>query len=78
MGLELEGRRIARPGATVLDGRRPVGQVTSGTFSPTLGKSIAMAYLDSVLAEPGRTLNVDLAGKANPAVVVPLPFYKRK
>jgi len=78
MGLELEGRRIARPGTIVLDGGRPAGQVTSGTFSPTLGKSIAMAYVEAALAEPGRTLNVDLAGKANPATVVPLPFYKRK
>jgi aminomethyltransferase len=43
-----------------------------------LGKSIAMAYVEAALAEPGRTLNVDLAGKANPATVVPLPFYKRK
>ena len=78
MGLELEGRRIARPGAAVLDGSRPAGQVTSGTFSPTLGKSIAMAYIESALAQPGRRLDVNLAGKANPAVVVPLPFYKRK
>ena len=78
VGLELDGRRIARAGATVLDGSRPAGQVTSGTFSPTLSKSIAMAYVESVVAEPEHSLAVDLGGKANAAKVVPLPFYKRQ
>ncbi|HSW45759.1 MAG TPA: glycine cleavage system aminomethyltransferase GcvT [Phycisphaerae bacterium] len=77
MGLELEGRRIARPGTTVSDGGRAVGEVTSGTLSPTLGRSIAMAYVDAAVAEPGHILNVDLGGKPNPAVVVSLPFCKR-
>jgi len=76
-GIEREGRRIARSGTSVIDDSEPVGQVTSGTFSPTLNKSIAMAYVRAALAEPGRRLAVDLGGKINPAVVVPLPFYKR-
>src|SRR5205807_1509183 len=43
VGLELEGKRIAREGAAVLRGGKPIGRVTSGTFSPTLAKAIAMA-----------------------------------
>ncbi|MGN6504936.1 MAG: glycine cleavage system aminomethyltransferase GcvT [Tepidisphaeraceae bacterium] len=73
VGLELEGRRIARQGAPIIEG----GVVTSGTFSPTLQKSIAMAYVDAPLAAVGTTLTVDLKGETNSATVVPLPFYKR-
>jgi aminomethyltransferase len=76
VGLELEGRRIARQGAPVTRRGRPVGEVTSGTFSPTLQKSIAMAFVDTALGE-GTELEVDLKGTANPAKVVKLPFYKR-
>ena len=78
MGLELEGRRIARPHTIVLHRDAEVGKVTSGTFSPTLHKSIAMAYIQASLAEPGQKLTVDLGGKRTGAVVVSVPFYKRK
>ncbi|HWL95402.1 MAG TPA: glycine cleavage system aminomethyltransferase GcvT, partial [Phycisphaerae bacterium] len=76
-GLELEGRRIARQGAKVFDGDREVGEVTSGTLSPTLGKSIAMAYVDSALSTPGAQLAIDVSGSRIAAAVVALPFYKR-
>ena len=78
VGLELEGRRIARQGTVVQspDGR-PVGEVTSGTFGPTVQKSIALAYVDADLAAVGTQLAVDLKGTSNPAKVVPSPFYKR-
>src|SRR4051812_39359199 len=77
VGLELEGRRIARPHSPVMKDGAPVGEVTSGTLSPTLGKSIAMAYVDANLAGEGTALDVDLKGTMNPAKVVKLPFYKR-
>jgi aminomethyltransferase len=78
VGLELEGRRIAREGCVVLRGGAPVGRVTSGTFSPTLDKSIAMAYVDAGSAAAGSECQVDVRGKPVPARVVPLPFYDRK
>ncbi len=78
VGLELAGRRIARQHAGVLDGDREAGEVTSGTLSPTLARSIAMAYVESSLAEVGRDLTVDLGCKRVGAVVVRLPFYRRK
>lgn len=77
VGLELDGRRIARQHAAVHNGGKRVGEVTSGTFSPTLQKSIAMAYVPAHAAELGTNLEVDLGGKRTGAVVVKLPFYKR-
>lgn len=77
VGLELDGKRIAREGAAVLRDGREVGRVTSGTFAPTLQKSIAMAYVDPAETSPGTVCEVDVRGKAEPARVVPLPFYRR-
>ncbi|HBN76752.1 MAG TPA: glycine cleavage system aminomethyltransferase GcvT [Planctomycetaceae bacterium] len=78
VGLELEGRRIAREGATVetADGQT-IGEVTSGTFSPTLEKSIAMAYVPSQSAVIGTKLLINIRGKTHPAIVTSLPFYQR-
>jgi aminomethyltransferase len=77
VGLELAGRRIGREGAAVLAGTQTIGQVTSGTFAPTLNKAIAMAYLDPAYAAAGTDCAVDVRGKAEPATVVSLPFYRR-
>jgi len=77
VGLVLEGRRIARQGCKVLAAGRPVGEVTSGTFGPTVQKSIAMAYIDASSAVPDTQLAADVSGKSVPATVVKLPFYKR-
>ncbi len=76
-GLELDGKRIARPGSRVFAGGREVGEVTSGTLSPTLEKSVAMAYVDAAKSAVGEKLEVDLRGSRVGAAVVALPFYKR-
>jgi aminomethyltransferase len=77
VGLELDGKRIARDGAPVLADGVEVGKVTSGTFSPTLSRSIAMAYVDPGLANPGTACAVDIRGKSETARVAALPFYRR-
>ena len=77
IGLELEGKRIARQGMAILADGKTIGEITSGTLSPTLGKSIAMGYVDVAQAAEGTPLAVDLKGTANLAKVVKLPFYKR-
>lgn len=77
VGLELAGKRIAREGATVSREGTEVGRVTSGTFTPTLAKAIAMAYVDPRCAALGTALTVDIRGKAEQVKVVSLPFYKR-
>jgi aminomethyltransferase len=77
VGLELEGKRIAREGAGVLADDRPVGVVTSGTFAPTVSRAIAMAYVDPDHSAVGTGLQVDVRGKKELARVVALPFYRR-
>lgn len=77
VGLELDGRRIARQHFKVLHHGQPIGEVTSGTLSPTLGRSIAMAFVNAEYAAEGANLDVEISGKAVPARVVKLPFYKR-
>ena len=77
VGIELEGRRIARQETPIVADGKVIGQVTSGTLSPTLGKSIAMAYLDAKFSSEGTAVAADLKGTLNPAKVVKLPFYKR-
>lgn len=77
VGLKLAGRRAAREGAQVLDADgRSVGQVTSGTFSPTLQTPIAMAYMAAESSSPGSAVTVDIRGSKVEAQVVALPFYK--
>ncbi len=77
VGLELASRRIARENAPILVGETVVGRVTSGTFSPTLEKSIAMGYVAGAHAALGTPVEVDVRGKRESAVIVKLPFYTR-
>ena len=77
MGLELEGKRIAREGAAVLQQGRTIGTVCSGTLSPTLDRVIAMAYVEPAATAVGTAVEVDVRGKPSSARVVALPFYKR-
>ncbi|WP_018655811.1 glycine cleavage system aminomethyltransferase GcvT [Actinomadura flavalba] len=76
VGLVARGRRAPRKGYEVVDADgTPCGVVTSGAPSPTLGKPIAMAYLDSGAAETD--LAVDVRGRREPVDLVGLPFYQR-
>ena len=77
VGLELVGSRPARENCEVLADGKPVGRVTSGTFSPTLQKPIAIAYVSPEVAQPATELTIDVRGRAEPARVVKLPFYRR-
>ena len=78
VGLQMEGRNIARHDYPVVQAEETVGIVTSGTLSPTLGYPIALAYVPANLAKIGQTLMVEIRGKTHPAQVVKKPFYKRK
>lgn len=77
VGLELLGKRVPREHFPVLHGADLVGEVTSGTFSPTLQKPIAMAYVRPSVAAIGTEVLVDIRGSKEPARVVTLPFYAR-
>ena len=77
VGLRMNEKRVPRTGYAVVADGKPVGTITSGTLSPTLGAAIGMAYVPAALAAPGTTLTVDLRGTPVSATVVALPFYKR-
>jgi aminomethyltransferase len=83
VGLFVEGRQPVREGALVLDGEgNEVGKVTSGGFSPTLERPIAMAYVPAAAAAPGSKVTLEQRGKIFTAEVAPMPFvphrYHRK
>ncbi|MCZ6601849.1 MAG: glycine cleavage system aminomethyltransferase GcvT, partial [Planctomycetota bacterium] len=77
VGLAVEGRRIPRQGADVYRDNRKMGVVTSGTHSPTLQKTIALAYLEGD-APIDSLCEVDIRGKRHGAKVTAIPFYKRE
>ncbi|USI72288.1 glycine cleavage system aminomethyltransferase GcvT [Sphingomonas morindae] len=78
VGLFVEGRQPVREGALVEGG----GKVTSGGFSPSLSRPIAMAYVPLAQAAPGSSVTIEQRGKRFAATVTPLPFvphsYYRK
>lgn len=76
MGLRIEGRAIARQDAPVLAGDREVGRVTSGTFSPTLERPLALALVDA--DTPDADLAVDVRGKRVPCLKIAIPFLQAR
>jgi aminomethyltransferase len=79
VGLDLAGKAPAREGAeiTAPDGR-PIGRVTSGGFSPSLGRPIAMAYVARDFAAPGTDLNLIVRGTPLAARVTQMPFVPHR
>jgi aminomethyltransferase len=83
VGFEIDGRQPVREGALVLDGEgNEVGKITSGGFSPSLQRPIAMGYVASHLADIGTSLKLEQRGKLFDARVTAMPFvphrYHRK
>jgi len=77
VGFQLEGRRVPRHGMRILSAGRPVGAVTSGTFSPSLERPIGMGYVESVLAANGTALEIEAGPATLAAKVTARPFYTR-
>ncbi|WP_338017093.1 glycine cleavage system aminomethyltransferase GcvT [Myxacorys almedinensis] len=78
VGLQMQGRNIARHGYPVVVDGQAVGVVTSGTLAPTVGSAIALAYVPVAFAQPGQPVEVSIRGKLCPAIVVKRPFYRAK
>ncbi len=76
IGLELKERGIPRQGCEVLHEGENVGMVTSGTFSPTLGKPLAMALVKRSVPKDATGLAIDIRGKSVPVEKVKMPFYE--
>lgn len=77
VGLELREPGIARADYPLYKNTEAVGRVTSGTKSPSLGKSIALGYVASPAGGIGTEIDVEIRGRKVRAEVVPLPFYRR-
>ncbi len=77
VGLMLESRVIARTGYKVKAEGKTIGQITSGSWSPTLEKAIGMAYVPMSHSKPGTLLEVEIRNTSHPAMVVKRPFYSR-
>ncbi len=75
-GLVVGGRQIPRGGCAVLRGDAAIGTVTSGNFSPTLERGIALAFVPPEVA-PGDELTIDIRGRSVPALVAEIPFVRR-
>ena len=77
VAFELDDRGIPRQGYDIVDGQgKTIGEVTSGTMSPSLGKGIGLGYVPKIFSDLGSKINIQIRKNAIPATVVKLPFYK--
>ncbi len=76
IGLQMEGRYIARHGYPILSENQVIGEVTSGTLSPTLNNAIALGYVDYNHSKIGQKLTVEIRGKQHEAEIIKKPFYR--
>ena len=76
VGLLPEGKAIAREGSEIVIGSKTVGIVTSGGFAPSLGRAIAMGYVERGQSANGTKVELLVRGKPVPAEIVPMPFVK--
>lgn len=75
--LEIEGKAFPRHGYEIYSDGKMAGHVTSGTFSPSLQKAIALGYLPLPLTKPDQRVEVKVRDKLFTATVVKPPFYKK-
>ncbi|MGH8003307.1 MAG: glycine cleavage system aminomethyltransferase GcvT [Limisphaerales bacterium] len=73
---EMAERAIPRKGCGIYASGQKTGEVTSGTFSPSLEKGIGLGYVPAAFSDVGTKLEIDIRGKNTPATVVSAPFYK--
>ena len=74
--IELQDKAFPRQHYTIEKNGKKTGEVTSGTFSPSLGRGIAMGYVEMEYSEIGTELDINIRGKKYPAEIIKPPFYK--
>lgn len=77
VGFTLRERAIARHGFSIQQDGTVVGRVTSGSFGPTVERSIGLGFIPPAHAQPGERIAVEIRGRAVEGAVTQLPFYKR-
>ena len=78
VALVLTEKGVPRGGNPLLAGGEVVGELTSGTFAPSLGLGAGMGYVRADLAAPGTALEVDIRGRRRAAEIRPMPLYEKK
>lgn len=78
IGFEMIERGIPRQGFVIKKGNQDIGQVTSGSFGPTIQKNIGLGYVQKAEASAGNEIDILIRDKAVKARIVSLPFYRRK
>jgi len=73
----ITGEGIPRQGNPIVLGDETVGEVTSGTLSPSLGYGIGMGYVRTDLAEPGTEVEIDVRGRRRSARIEKVPLYSK-
>jgi len=77
VAFELDERGVPRHGYDIVDGQgKKIGEVTSGTMSPSMGIGIGLGYVPTILSGVGSKINIQIRKNAVPATVIKLPFYK--
>ncbi len=77
VAFELDERGVPRHGYDIVDGQgKKIGEVTSGTMSPSMGTGIGLGYVPTIFSTVGSKINIQIRKNAVPATVVKLPFYK--
>jgi len=78
IAFELTERGIPRQGYDIVDSQgNVIGNVTSGTMAPSVGKGIGLGYVPTIFKDPGSQIFIQIRKNAVPAKVVKLPFYKK-
>jgi aminomethyltransferase len=78
-GFLIEGRVLAREGAMIVAAAgQTIGRITSGGFAPSLGRPVAMGYVDAAFAAPDTQVTIETRGKELAARIVPLPFVPHR
>ena len=78
IGFEIQGRKIARSHNIIKDDNNNIiGEVTSGTYSPTLNKSIGLGYISNKSLDINSEITIEIRSKNILAKIIKIPFYKR-
>ncbi len=78
VGVKPEGKIIAREGVKIFSGDgKEIGSITSGTFGPSVNRSIAMGYVKLNFSKPGTKIFLEVREKKHEAKISELPFYKK-
>jgi aminomethyltransferase len=78
VAFEIEGQGIPREGNPVMRGEEQVGEVTSGTYSPSLEVGAGMAYVGAEFGAVGTEVEIDVRGKRRPARIASMPLYSKR